>query len=582
MKRVMLVISILVFCLAVTTTADQFRPRKTAVKPEKGIVSPGYDRAHVEVKFTDGADIGLSSDGVPYDRSAQLLKSSRSQAVLGAIREAGGSWRRMSGAPETMVDGWITTAEENLDRGIADLNNYFILSVPDDITTEEWLDQLNSLDEVEIALAMPLPMPAPSIPGNFQANQGYLLNAPGGFGFQTAWGTPGGNGLDFGASVQAIICDFEYSWNASHQDLQLFTYLFNPALTPVDPFSDDNHGTAVMGELGSISNGWGTTGAVYKAINWTAPTNFASGWDIGGAMTYVMMFMPSGGVFLIEQQMVGPNYPGPGAQDGLVPIEWWQAWYNVVLTAVGNGIHVVAAAGNGQENLDAAAYSTANGGHWPFLSANNSGAIIVGAGAAPASAGGSDVDRSRLSFSNWGSRLNLQGWGERVMTTGYGSFYSAEGKNLWYRSTFSGTSSAAPLVASCVASLEAVYEVANGGTKLAPSLAISTLVSTGTPQQTGTNPISENIGPRPNLVAAINALNPSCCIGIRGDVNGDGGNANILDLTFLVDYIFRSSGNSGPCPEESDVNGDGSSANILDLTFLVDFIFRSGAFAPSC
>ncbi len=64
--------------------------------------------------------------------------------------------------------------------------------------------------------------------------------------------------------------------------------------------------------------------------------------------------------------------------------------------------------------------------------------------------------------------------------------------------------------------------------------------------------------------------------GFRGDVNYDGDDANILDLTFLVDFIFRGSGDPGPCPEEADVNGDGDSADILDLTFLVDFIFRGG------
>jgi hypothetical protein len=72
-----------------------------------------------------------------------------------------------------------------------------------------------------------------------------------------------------------------------------------------------------------------------------------------------------------------------------------------------------------------------------------------------------------------------------------------------------------------------------------------------------------------------------CCEGIRGDANGDGIDCNILDLTFIVDFIFRGSGNSGPCLGESDVNGDGSvGPNILDLTFTVDRIFRGGP-APS-
>ena len=74
-----------------------------------------------------------------------------------------------------------------------------------------------------------------------------------------------------------------------------------------------------------------------------------------------------------------------------------------------------------------------------------------------------------------------------------------------------------------------------------------------------------------------------CCVGIRGDANGDGAALpNILDLTFLVDYIFRG-GPLPPCPKEGDVNSDGSpTPNILDLTFLVDYIFRSGPLPGPC
>ena len=76
-------------------------------------------------------------------------------------------------------------------------------------------------------------------------------------------------------------------------------------------------------------------------------------------------------------------------------------------------------------------------------------------------------------------------------------------------------------------------------------------------------------------------ISESCCIGTRGDLNGDGDDANILDLTFAVDRIFRG-GTASVCPEEGDVNGDGNPHNVLDLTFLVDRIFRGGPVPGPC
>ena len=91
--------------------------------------------------------------------------------------------------------------------------------------------------------------------------------------------------------------------------------------------------------------------------------------------------------------------------------------------------------------------------------------------------------------------------------------------------------------------------------------------------------------PRPNQYYQPvwgGSIDTVCCVGARGDLNGDGKDANIIDLTFLVDFIFRGSGDSGICPDERDVNGDGNSANILDLTYLVDLIFRGGPLPPGC
>ncbi len=61
---------------------------------------------------------------------------------------------------------------------------------------------------------------------------------------------------------------------------------------------------------------------------------------------------------------------------------------------------------------------------------------------------------------------------------------------------------------------------------------------------------------------------------LAGDVQPDGA-TNILDLTFMVDFIFRGGDPSDPFIL-GDANCDGASLQILDLTYLVDFIFRGG------
>ncbi|MCH9024814.1 MAG: hypothetical protein IH931_05710, partial [candidate division Zixibacteria bacterium] len=72
-----------------------------------------------------------------------------------------------------------------------------------------------------------------------------------------------------------------------------------------------------------------------------------------------------------------------------------------------------------------------------------------------------------------------------------------------------------------------------------------------------------------------------CCRNLRGDLNNDNKDANVLDLTFAVDRIFRG-GSASICTGEADANSDKSALDVLDLTFLVDRIFRGGPAPNSC
>src|SRR3990172_5526392 len=42
-----------------------------------------------------------------------------------------------------------------------------------------------------------------------------------------------------------------------------------------------------------------------------------------------------------------------------------------------------------------------------------------------------------------------------------------------------------------------------------------------------------------------------CCIGIRGDADGNGIDNDVEDLTYIIDNIFRG-GPPPPCPQEAD------------------------------
>ena len=116
-----------------------------------------------------------------------------------------------------------------------------------------------------------------------------------------------------------VIVDLEYSWNLNHQDLPSnITELVPIGSIQSDPFDDNNHGTAVLGEMVRLNNGWGTTGAAYGATVAVAPTSLDGLWRFDLAMSNALLQLSPGDIILIEQQTVGPNYTSQQGQKGLV------------------------------------------------------------------------------------------------------------------------------------------------------------------------------------------------------------------------------------------------------------------------
>jgi hypothetical protein len=495
---------------------------------------PPTEEDLIEVMFAQDSKVRLRH-GALVDLATNALTG-----VDGVLQKlAWFEWYRICDVPEERLDEIQTRGEANTGKPVYNLNNIYRLRIPMGLDVWAISEELEALSGIMLAQPVPKPMPLPT-PPNYVPSQGYLRLAsstPVGVDADYAWTQPGGNGAG------VTVYDLEYSWNYNHADI---TKALGSQINPnpiIDPFSDNNHGTAVIGELVSDNNGWGTTGICYGASLKTCGTYYyyrpdSASWNVAGAIAYTiddaLKNLSAADVILLEQQWY---YTGSGSY---IPIEWYESYspnpqrfnpvYAAIDNAISNSIHVVEAGGNGNVNTDNLTWY------------GNSGAIIVGAGG----------NLERLSFPNWwgssyGSRFDLQGWGEDVVTTGYGGLYKSEGVNYLYTNTFDGTSSASAMVAGAVAAVQG-NRLARSLPTLSPAAMRSLLVTTGTPQNLS---VAGNIGPLPNLARALLASTPQYYLTVGSSAGGSvtvqppapgpyaAGTVVTLTATPIAGYRFR-------------------------------------------
>ena len=319
----------------------------------------------------------------------------------------------------------------------ADLNGTMTIVLPDPSQALEIARSIQSIGMIESvdieSLDLPPPPPAdiPPTTPSLEGQQGYLNSNPG-FGVNNlkALGVNGG-GIRFS--------DCEYGYNPDHEDL-VDSNITDDSRAAINPtvYTNgwDDHGTAAIGITMAGDNGYGITGMApqcdaYFYSEWTT-----LGYSRNNSVIDAVINSTAGDVILLEMQDVS----GVGS-NAYVPAEYSSTIWNLTKTATDAGIIVVAAAGNGNQNLDDSYYES-------YMNRGNSGAIIVGAGS-------SNTTHSKKSFSTYGTRVDVQAWGGGVMTTGYGSYALYGGdENQGYISGFSGTSSASACVAGAVVLLQ--------------------------------------------------------------------------------------------------------------------------------
>ena len=446
-------------------------PRSPLAKPDR-VVQPPYEHRLV-VKFSDQSRMRATPLG-------QVRSLANVDATVITMLQARFdlTFNQLIHLPDAAIAHLEGRAEARSGRAQPDLAGMMVVDGPHE-HLEAAANALLALDEVEwIDFEQLTPPPPGGGCGDispptplYHDLQTYHGHDPG-INMTEAWtlGNMRGSGIK--------IADCEYGYVMGHEDLCNITMEQGQTIHPnVIANGWDEHGTAVFGEMISTSNAFGCHGLAYEAAGyffteWSVEEGFRRATCIANAIAN----MDAGDIVVLEMQTTGPG-------GGYGPAELNMSVWTLVRNATDADILVVAAAGNGDQDLDSAPYDE-------YRNRGDSGAIIVGAGT-------SNASHNKLSFSTYGQRVNVQGWGQNVFTLGYGSYAQHGGdKNQRYTAGFSGTSSATPIVAGACAALQSFAE-ANLGRRLSPSEMRDLLIRTGVPQGSG-----GHIGPLPDVYAA--------------------------------------------------------------------------------
>ena len=316
--------------------------------------------------------------------------------------------------------------------------------------------------------------------GSFLHLQSYHQSNPG-HGFEAAW--------NLGFTGQGFrLLDIEYGFHKTHEEFHQnpFAQLESGITVNASAYFDYiNHGTATLGVLVADPGEYGVTGMVHDA-EVTVFTEWPStGYNRVAAITRALDASQEGDVLLFEMQ----TYLGAATPvDIYAPAEYNLAVWELTQLATSTGRIVVAAAGNGAQNLDDAFYQA-------YRDRGDSGAILVGAGS-------NTMAHQPEWYSNYGERVNVQAWGTQVLTSGFGDYIRYNNDINQAYGWYGGTSSASALTAAAATLLQQAADQYLGRWLTSTEIR-DILIETGHAQL---GLLQKNIGPSINVEAAIAAV----------------------------------------------------------------------------
>ncbi|MEK4894024.1 putative mucin/carbohydrate-binding domain-containing protein [Bacillus sp. FSL M7-0996] len=436
----------------------------------------------IDLPYEDGIEKRIKNGN--YDNNLKKLFSENTELTLN---------RLFSSVDPIEIEKLSLHSKSFANQSANNLLNYYIVQAPNNIEIELLLKKFETSPLVEEAyiqkkqILTPPEIQLPNLSVNpyddprFK-NQGYLEAAPKGINASHAWSIKGGDGKG------TTFVDMEYGWLLNHEDL----VNKNIKLMSGQNISQHRaHGTSVLGIVSSEDNQIGNIGIAPKAnVKVISQIRDNGIYNTADAILSAVHNLQAGDILLLEAQA---SYDGYG--DKYLPVEVHPDIFDAIRVGTDKGIIIIEAGANGSNDLDN--FKDRNGKK--ILTRNSpdfkdSGAIMVGAGS-------STVPHKRLWFSNYGSRLDVYGWGENVDTT---SANPSQNTTNLYTSTFSGTSSASPIIAGAATSIQGIAKEHRGSPYTPAELRnILSNPNTGTKSQ---DPWNDRIGVLPDLKSILDNL----------------------------------------------------------------------------
>ena len=236
------------------------------------------------------------------------------------------------------------------------------------------------------------------------------------------------------------------------------------------------------------------------------------------------------------------------------PVEIVDHWFDAIRLAVGNGIVVVEAAGNGYfdanndrvgRDLDQLQVDWADAPTWRSMDRASplfldSGAIVVSAcSSAVAPDGAPQGTHRRMDWATYGSRIDCYAWGEDVYTAGYGWLEPADPTKPddWYTDRWNGTSAASAIIAGAAVLVQQMNLVTRNW-RLSPTQVRALLSNKALGVPVVDNVGATVIGTMPDLAAIADELDAIPDVYIRDSVD-DGGAVPSPTVSMSPDIIIR-------------------------------------------